>query len=70
MTYVILIEKEVVEHLNGSINKPPKEEAKALVMYMKGEVRAQRILIESMKVHLISSIAYLGTSKEINDNLC
>ena len=36
---------------------------------MKGEVRAQRILIESIKDSLIPYVAKLKTSKEIYDNL-
>jgi len=35
-----LIENEIMEHVKGSITKPPKEDAQALVRYMKGEVRA------------------------------
>ena len=37
-TNLILIENEVVEHVKGSITKPPKEEARALVKYMKGKI--------------------------------
>jgi len=37
-TNLILIENEVVEHVKGSINKPPKEETQALAKYMEGEV--------------------------------
>ena len=36
---------------------------------MKGEIRAQRILIESIKDPLILYIAKLETSKEIYENL-
>jgi len=36
---------------------------------MKGEVRAQRILIESIKDSLISYVAKLKTSKEIYEKL-
>eukprot|EP00253_Pinus_taeda_P009693 PITA_09693 len=48
-----LIENEVMEHVKGSITKPPKEDDQALARYMKGEVRTQRILIESIKDPLI-----------------
>ena len=50
---LILIENEVIGHVKGSIAKPPQEEAQALSKYMKGEIRAQRILIESIKDSLI-----------------
>ena len=42
---MILIENEVDEHVKGFVTKPPKEEAQALVEYMKREIRAQRILM-------------------------
>jgi len=44
-----LIENEVMVHIKGSITQPPKEDTQAHAKYMKGEVRAQRILIESIK---------------------
>ena len=64
-----LIENEVMEHVKGSITKPPKEDSQALARYMKGEVRAQRILIESIKDLLIPYVSKLKTSKEIYDKL-
>lgn len=66
---LILIENEVVEYVKGLINKPPKEEAQALAKYMKGEIRAQRILIDSIKGTLIPYVAKLETSKEIYGKL-
>ena len=68
-TDLILIENEVVGHIKGSINKPPKEEAQALAKHMRGEIRAQRILIESIKDPLITYVSKLETSKEIYDKL-
>jgi len=59
---LILIENEVVKHVMGSITKPPKEESQALAKYMKGEVRVQRILKESIKDPLIPYVAKLETS--------
>lgn len=62
-----LIDNEVMEHTKGSINKPKKEYAQAITKYMKGEVRAQRILIESIKDTLTPYVSKLETSKEIYD---
>ena len=62
-TDLILIENEIVEHVKGSITKPPKEEAQALVKYMKGEVRVQRIFIEFVKDPFIPYVSKLETSK-------
>lgn len=46
---LILIENEVIEYVKGSISKPSQEQSQALSKYMKGEIRAQRILIKSIK---------------------
>lgn len=46
-----------------------KQKTQELAKYKKGEVRAQRILIESIKDHLISFIADFSTSKAIYDKL-
>jgi len=51
-----LIENEVMVHVKGSITKPAKKDAQALENFMKGEVRAQRILIESIKDPFIPCI--------------
>ena len=40
-----LIEDEVMDYIEGSIVQPPKEDTSAYAKYMKGEIRAQRILI-------------------------
>jgi hypothetical protein len=68
-TNLILIEIKVIDHVKSSITKPSKEEVQALEKYMKGEVRAQRILIESIKDTLIPYVSNLETSKEIFENL-
>ena len=68
-TYLNLIKNEVMEHVKGSITKPREEDAQALAKFMKGGVRAQRILIESIKDPLIPYVSKLETSKEIYDKL-
>ena len=64
-----LIENEVMEHVKGSITKPRKEYSQSLAKNMEGEVRAQRILIKSIKYPLILYVSKLETSKEIYDKL-
>jgi len=64
-----LIENKVMDHVKGSITKLAKEDSQALAKFMKGEVRAQRILIEPIKVPLIPCVSELDTSSEIYDNL-
>lgn len=66
---LILIENEVIEYVKGSISKPSQEKDQALSKYMKGEIRAQIILIESMKDPLIPYVEKLEKSKAIYDNL-
>ena len=68
-TYLILTENEAIRHVKGSIVKPPQEGAQVLSKYMKGEIRAQRILIESIKDSLIPYVAKLEKSKDIYDKL-
>ena len=63
-TNLNLIEIEVMEHVKGFIAKPREEDAQALAKYMKGEVRTQRNLIESIKDTLIPHVSKLETSKE------
>lgn len=67
--YLILMENEVIEYVKGSISKPPQDQSQALSMYMEGEIRAQRIHIESIKDSLILYVAKLKTSKKIYDKL-
>lgn len=67
--YLILIENEVIEYVKGSITKPSQEQAQALSKHMKGEIRVQRILIESIKDSLIPYVAKMETMKEIYEKL-
>lgn len=62
-TDLIIIENEVIRYVKGPILKPPQEEAQALSKYMKGEIRAQRILLESIKGSLIPYVEKLEKSK-------
>lgn len=68
-TELILIENEIIGHVKGSIIKPPQEEDKAMSKYMKWEIRAQIILIESFKDSLTTYVAKFENSKEIYDKL-
>jgi len=68
-TNLNLIENEVMDHIKGSITQPPKKDTQALAKFMKGEVRAKRILIEPIKDSLIPYVSKLDTSKAIYDKL-
>lgn len=58
-----------MDHILGKVIEPKMHKTKEFSKYNKGEIRAQRILIESTKYYLIIFIADLGTSKAIYDKL-
>ena len=64
-----LIEDEFMGYIEGSIIQPSKEYAPSHVKYMKGEIRAMRILIESIKDSLIPYVSKLNTAKQIYEKL-
>lgn len=64
-----LIENEVMDHIKGSKTQPPKEDSQSHARYMKGEVRAHWILIESIKDSLIPYLSKLKTTKATDDKL-
>ena len=50
-----------MDHIKGSITQPSKEDTQEYTKYMKGEARAQIILIESIKDSLIPYVSKLDT---------
>ena len=60
-----LIEDEVMEYIEGSTIQPSKEDAPAHAKYIKGEIIAQRILIEAIKDSLIPYVSKRKSDKEI-----
>ena len=64
-----LIEDEVMDYIEGPTVQPPKEDTSTHAKYMKGEIRAQRILIESIKDSLIPYVSKLKTAKQIYEKL-
>ena len=58
-----LIENEVMNYFKRSSTRPSKEDTQAHAKYMKGEIRAQRILIESIKDSLNPCVSKLESSK-------
>lgn len=69
MTDLNLIENEVMDHIKGSVTEPPKEDTQAHARYMKRDMRAQRILIESIKDSLIPYVSKLESAKAIYEKL-
>ena len=64
-----LIEDEVMDYIEGSTIQPPKEDTLAHAKYMKGEIRAQRIIIKSIKDSLIPYVPKLNTVRKIYEKL-
>ena len=58
-----------MDHIKGSTTQPPKEYTQAHAKYMMGEVRAQKIPIESIKDSLIPYVSKFDTAKDIYDKL-
>ena len=63
-----LIEDEVMDYIKESTIQPSKEYAPAHAKYMKGEIRAHRILIESIKDSLIPYVSKLKSAKKYMRN--
>ena len=68
-TNLNLIENEVMDHIKELITQPPKEDTQAHDRFMKGEVRAQGIIIQSTKDSLIPYVSKLETARAIYDKL-
>ena len=58
---------EVIDHVHGKISNPSEEQA--LSEYMERDLKAQKILKESIKGLLLSYVSELETSEEIYDKL-
>ena len=58
-----------MEYVLGEVLEPSKDKTQGLAKYKKGEVRAQRIIVESIKDHIITFIADLKISKAMYDKL-
>ena len=61
MTDLNLIENEVMDYIKASATRHSKEDTQEHAKYMKGDIRAQRILIESIKDSLIPYVSKVKT---------
>ena len=65
-----LEEKEVMDYLQGKIPEPPSNASAATkTKYNRAEVKAKKIIRDSIDKHLVTYISELKTSKEIYDKL-
>jgi hypothetical protein len=64
---LILEENELLDHVKQVLPEPEDEEAKA--KFRKNEVKAKRILTDSIKDHLIPNVSELKSPKEMFDAL-
>ena len=58
-----------MECVLGEVVVLDKKKTPELEKYKKGEVRAQRIIVESIKDHLFPFIVYLNRSKDMYNKL-
>jgi len=64
---LILEENDLDKYVEGEIGEPEEEEAK--VRHKKEMTRAKRIIVDSMKDHLIPQVSSLKTPKSMFDAL-
>eukprot|EP00253_Pinus_taeda_P032333 PITA_32333 len=65
-----LEEQEVLDYVKGKIPEPPSNAPAATkIKYTKGEVKAKKIIRDSIDKRLVAYISDLNTSKEIYDKL-
>ena len=64
---LILEENELLDHVKKMLPELEDEEAKA--KFKKNEVKAKRILTDSIRDHLIPNVSELKTTKEMFDAL-
>lgn len=59
-----------MEYVEGKVPKPPENAfVAAKFKYKKGEVKAKKIIIDSLRDHLITYVSKLKKSKEMYDKL-
>jgi len=65
-----LEEHDIMDYVQGKITKPPSNAlAAAKTKYKKGEVKAMKIIKDSIHKHLVAYISDLNTFKKIYDKL-
>jgi hypothetical protein len=64
---LILEDNEILDHVKKLLPEPKEEEANT--NFKRNEVKAKRILTDSIKDHLIPNVSKLNTSKEMFDAL-
>ena len=65
-----LDENDAMDYVKGRVVEPPSNApAAAKTKYKKGEVKAKKIIVDSIQKHLVAYISDLETSKEMYDKL-
>jgi len=65
-----LEEQDVTDYVQGKITEPPSNASTVVkTKYKKGEIKAKKIIGDSIHKHLVAYISDLNTSKEIYDRL-
>ena len=67
---ITLEEQDVLEYVESEVANPPENSNAAIkAKYKKGEVKAKRINLDSLRDHLITYVSNLKKSKEMYDKL-
>lgn len=70
MTNVALDEYDVLEYVEGKISPPPENAPQAAKSkYKKGEIKAKKFIIDSLRDHLLVYISFLNASKEMYNKI-
>ena len=64
---LVMKEQGLIKHVTEDVPEPEEEEAKE--KYFKDQVRAMRIIADSIKNHLIPQVSSLETPKQMLDSL-
>jgi len=65
-----LEEHDFMDSVHGKIVEPPSNApVAAKTKYKKGEVKAKKIIMDSIHMHLVAYISDLGTSKDMYEKL-
>ena len=68
--HLTLEENDAMDYVKGSVVEPPSNaSATGQTKYKKGEIKAKKIIVDSIHKPLVAYIFDLGTSKEMYDKL-
>ena len=65
-----LEENDVMEYMQGQVAEPPENfNANVIYKYKKGEIKAKKLIIDSLRGHFITYVSKSKKSEEMYDKL-